>query len=323
MHTERTSRWTPRRIAGGVLRRSRAVLSRAQAGVATGWEWTALRLDASTPESLVFRLALLGLSRRSLVGSGPAVSLTSYGARIADVHLTIESIARGSLKPSALFLWLDDPDVVSNPPRPLRRLIRRGLSLRLCTDYGPHKKYYPYLLLDPVPGGPLVTADDDVLYPPRWLAGLADARATAPDLIHCYRARRVTFDGDRFAPYLDWPRSHNSAASPLNFSTGVSGAIYPPEFLQVLRELGDAFLATCPRADDVWLHRTAVEFGFDVHQILDADEHEHFPVIPGSQELTLMTPNVLKGENDRQIEATYTPANIARLRAVAVSLGEV
>lgn len=323
MHTEHSSRWTPRRVAGGIRRRLRAGGAALTARVRAGRERLRPLLDSSTPESAVLRLAARARLGRPLLGSGPAVSLTSHGTRVGKVHLTIESIAAGTVRPRAIHLWLDEPAVVRNPPPALRRLIRRGLSIGLSDNYGPHTKYYPYLLIEPLPAGPLVTADDDILYPREWLAGLLDAHRAAPALIHCYRARRVVLAGEGFAPYLEWPRSHSMAASPLNFLTGVSGVIYPPEFLRELRAQGDAFRALCPRADDVWLHRCAVEFGFDVHQMVSAAEHEHFPMIPGSQELTLMAANVVGGQNDAQIAATYTRENIATLRAAAEAAGEL
>ncbi|WP_306893047.1 hypothetical protein [Agromyces albus] len=119
------------------------------------------------------------------------MSLTTHGDRVRRVHLTIETIGRGTVKPSEIFLWLDEPEVVARPPRTIKRLQRRGLSLRLSKNFGPHTKYYPYLLAHDSFDRPLVTADDDMLYPFTWLAGLADASKVHPDEVLCYRARRV------------------------------------------------------------------------------------------------------------------------------------
>lgn len=321
MNTERSSRWTPRRVAAGLARRARAAITAARRRVDEAWTDARPFLNASTPESTTLRLGIRAFLRRPLLGSGPTVSLTSHGDRVAKVHLAIESIASGSLRPRAIHLWLDDPQIMRDPPRALRRLVKRGLSLGLSQNYGPHTKYYPYLLLDPLPAGPLVTADDDILYPHTWLEGLEAAHRGDTSVIHCYRARRVVFDGEQLAPYLEWPRSHSMQASPLNFLTGVSGVIYPAEFLRRVKAEGDVFMGMCPRADDVWLHRCAVEFGFDVHQVLSAEEHEHWPMIPGSQEQTLMAANVLGGENDRQIRATYSEENLATMRSLARAEG--
>ena len=54
---------------------------------------------------------------------------------------------------------------IESRPESLRRLERRGLEVRLTQNYGPHTKYYPSLADAIADGLPLVTADDDILYP--------------------------------------------------------------------------------------------------------------------------------------------------------------
>lgn len=185
-------------------------------------------------------------SVESVVGTGAAnVSLTSYGKRIATVWQTIETIGAGIVKPRRLILWLDDREACLHPPAPLERLQARGLEIRHCRDYGPHKKYFPYVneVLPDEPDRTLVTADDDVYYPPTWLAELLVAHR--PGEVTAFRAR-VRSDG----PYRTWPMCTTTEASETVFATGVSGVAYPPELLGVLRDRGDAFAHVCPRADD-------------------------------------------------------------------------
>ena len=106
---------------------------------------------------------------------GPVVSLTTHGDRVATVHLTIESIGRGELRPSRIILWLDEAATFSNLPPALRRLQKRGLEVKLCKNYGPHTKYYPYVESEKAMTQPMVTADDDILYLPFWLKKLVEA----------------------------------------------------------------------------------------------------------------------------------------------------
>jgi len=108
--------------------------------------------------------------------------------RIDSVFLTIESIGRGELLPARIILWVDDPKVFASLPSSLRRLERRGLEVKLADNYGPHTKYYPYLTSEADIRHPLVTADDDILYPRGWLKGLAAAYALNDQVINCYRA---------------------------------------------------------------------------------------------------------------------------------------
>jgi hypothetical protein len=254
-------------------------------------------------------------SRRSILGDGPLVSLTSHGPRVALAYLTIESIGAGLVRPSRIVLWLNDETVVRRPPAALRRLRRRGLEIRLATNHGPHTKYFPALPVAAASGRPLVTADDDMLYPPEWLAELVSSYVNRPDAISTWRARTVMFDGDELAPYLSWPLANGMEPTPLNFITGVSGVLYPPRFVAALLEAGEAFAEHAPKADDVWLHFLAVREGVPIRQI--APVGVDFPTVPDSQAVALQVANVVGGLNDRQIAATYTPEVVEVLRRAA------
>lgn len=200
-----------------------------------------------------------------IVGDGAAnVSLTSYGKRISTVWQTIETIGAGTVKPHRLILWLDDDDAFANPPAPLKRLQARGLEIRHCHDYGPHKKYFPYVneIWPDEPERTLVTADDDVYYPSTWLAELLDAHR--PDEVTAFRAR-IRSDG----PYCSWPMCSTTDADETILATGVSGVAYPPELLCTLRARGDEFTTVCPFADDYWLHYAAVATGTPIRQVRD------------------------------------------------------
>jgi hypothetical protein len=215
------------------------------------------------------RFHLTSLGHRNLLvkdpvvaPGGPVVSLTTHGHRLKTVYLTLESIGAGTLLPSRLILWVDSRADYLNLPSSLRRLEARGLEVSLTENFGPHTKYYPYLLANQSFAEPLVTADDDVLYTRSWLASLYRAYRQNPALIHCHRAHRIRLIAGSLAPYAEWQRCRSTEPSHSSFATGVSGCIYPPEFLRRLRTAGAAFLDLCPRADDLWLHVNALRAGF-------------------------------------------------------------
>jgi hypothetical protein len=202
-------------------------------------------------------------SEAPVVGAAAVnVSLTSYGKRISTAWKTIETIGAGIVKPGRLMLWLEDESVVNDPPAPLRRLRARGLEIRHCRDYGPHKKYFPYVteVLAEQPSRTMITADDDVFYPRTWLAELLAAHR--PDQVTAFRAR-IRTDG----PYRTWPMCATTEPSDRVFATGVSGVAYPPGLLHVLHAKGDEFMQICPRADDFWLHYAAIATGRSIRQV--------------------------------------------------------
>ncbi len=244
---------------------------------------------------------------------GPVVSVTTYGARLNSVHLALESIAAGSRLPSRLILWVDEVHAIENPSAGLQRLMKRGLELRLSENFGPHTKYYPYLLAEEEFERPLITADDDLLYSRWWLEGLMLSFAEYPDAVSCYRAHVVAVEDHHVAPYRSWPACLSTKPSYAHFGTGVSGCLYPPRLLLALKQAGSAFMQLCPKADDVWLHANALRAGLKTRQVLDRGLR--FPFVPGTQDSGLYHTNVLQARNDEQIARTYTAVDLALLES--------
>jgi hypothetical protein len=267
------------------------------------------------------RLVALWLAnryRRSLVIdiSGPVVSLTTFGNRADRAYLAIESIAAGLLKPSRLILWIDEPTLLNNPPETLQRLRRRGLEILECYDYGPHKKYYPYVQSQQIFDRSLVTADDDVLYPNYWLKTLVAASEQYPDSINCYIAHVMSLDKGTIRNYRQWKPCDSTRTDALNVAIGMGGAIYPAPFLIVLKQAGSHFESCCPRGDDLWLHAQALRSGYTTRQIFSKLPYLSFQTIPGMGNAALSHENVTHGHgNDIQIKATYTEEDFRLLQS--------
>jgi hypothetical protein len=206
---------------------------------------------------------------------------------------------------------VDEKNVLQNLPRSLRRLEERGLEIKLTANYGPHKKYYSYLESTETIDVPLVTADDDMIYPRSWLSGLKQSFTQNSGVVSCYRAHVMKIVDGQIAPYLSWSPCRSVEPSFLNFSTGVSGSIYPPAFLRKLKAAGREFTQHCPKADDVWLHVNAVRSGFAIKQI--GAQPLNFPSVPDTQEEGLYLSNAYLSQNDIQIRNTYNSKDIGVL----------
>jgi hypothetical protein len=251
--------------------------------------------------------------------TGPVVSLTTYGKRIGTVFLAIESIGRGRVLPSRLILWVDESSILDKVPMTIWRLKQRGLEVKICQNYGPHKKYYPYVKSHDSFDAPLVTADDDILYPSYWLEQLVDAFQEAPANVNCFRARVVQLSDEGVAGFSEWKRCKSTKAHFRHHAIGDSGVIYPPALLTLLKQSGSYFENCCPKADDIWLHVQALRGGFKVRQIHSTGAC--FRGIPNSQTIGLYKEN-LAGGNDRQIKATYTADDIRLLLNECIILKE-
>ena len=257
------------------------------------------------------------LTGRSVIANGgPVVSLTTYGGRSRAAYFAIESIANGDIRPSWMILWIDDEMLFNNLPATIRRLEKRGLEVRLSKKYGPHTKYYPFIDSQNVFTTPLVTADDDILYPSYWLKRLVEANQGHPDNVNCYWAHVMNTEDDGIGKYANYEACSSTLPSVRNIALGVMGVIYPPRFLQILKDAGTAFTECCPKADDLWLHVQALRHGYRVRQVQSKLPYFSFQGVPGSQRTALSYENVTYGDgNDRQVKATYSEADIRLLKS--------
>lgn len=243
--------------------------------------------------------------------TGPVVSLTSYGSRVNSVYLAIESMGLGDTLPSQIILWLDEQSVFANPPLTLQRLKSRGLEIKKCENFGPHKKYYCFVESESTFSAPLVTADDDVIYPKDWLKKLVSAFSEESAVINCHRARTIPISNSAISPYITWPLCSTTQPSFRNMAIGLSGVIYPPKFLSQLKEAGRGFIHCTPKADDIWLHVIAIRNGWKIRQLSDIPLETE--VVPETQDQGLFHENQFSGRNDVSISRTYLPSDIGIL----------
>lgn len=251
------------------------------------------------------------------------ISLTTHGKRLDVAYFAIESAARGTVK-APIVLWLDEADYYAEWPETLRRLVRRGLQVRMSDGgYGPHTKYWNQFraVHDPERGATnrVVTIDDDIVYPEWFLERLLFIANLRDDVVVAYRAHHMQFRGGELQPYAQWRPADTPRASYLHFATGVSGVCYPVSYINFVVGQGDAFQQSCPRADDIWLHACALRSGHPVRQVYA--KPCNFAVIPSAQIGGLVLGNALRGGNDAQIAQVYTEEDMRELRECAAAEG--
>ena len=264
-----------------------------------------------------YKFLLFGIRNRFtsstiLDPAGPTVSMTTYGQRLKDAHIAIETIAKGTVLPSRFMLYLDVEEDVLRPTEALKRLKKRGLEIHLAENLGPHTKIQWWIQNAPDFSRPHIVADDDIFYPKWWLKRILDASQQEPTSVMAYRAHRIVLADDKkgLTPYESWPPGIKGP-SHLNFATCVSGVLFPPNFLEIMRKAGDGFRETCPRNDDLWLTFQSIEHGVGIGLVTDTCLH--FDLLPGSQEVALHSTNVFEQQNDVQIRQTFLPSTYATL----------
>ena len=239
------------------------------------------------------------------------ISLTTHGARLRTVFYTLESLMKQDVV-CPVVVWLDADDFHARWPRSLKRLVRRGVQVKLSDGtYGPHTKYWNQFRLVAGTAVRVITVDDDMIYP-SWLTNRL-LEITPDRQVVAFRAHRVVVKRQgSIAPYAKWKPVLSTAPSLTNFATGVSGVLYPASFIDFVVAHGGDFMQCAPCADDVWLHVMAVRSNHPIRQV--GVRPRNFACIPSAQLSALVVGN-LGGGNDAQIAATYTAEDIARLLA--------
>ncbi len=225
------------------------------------------------------------------------VSLTSHAPRFRFLSQTVRNLLVQSIRPDCLILWVDARLVPELPPD-LLRLTDFGLVIRGTRDVGPFTKLIP--ALQAYPDAFIVTADDDVCYPRRWLEHLTSAWSGNNNEICFLRGHVIRSHPDGSPlPYRAWHlEGARSGVDSAYFPTGVGGVLYPPGSLaeDVLDEA--AFLELCPQADDVWFYWMAKMAGSTHRAVGKASAVVTWP---RSQDKGLLQTNLYADGNDRQI----------------------
>lgn len=243
------------------------------------------------------------------------VSLTTYGKRLNDVYLTIESIMRGTMKPNKIILWLEESLVKDKLPEVLKRQMKRGLEIKYTKDILSYKKIIPTLRL--LPSSIIITIDDDVIYKFDMVERLFQSYEKEPKAIHANRVHAMTFSSDRkLQPYNNWNWGiETECLSQYNFATGVGGILYPPNSLNEEALNEQVFMKLCPYGDDIWLFAMGHLNGYNIKKVLTHDKNGYdYYENESVQDVGLNVKNTLNSNrNDVQIKAVFQKYNIYNL----------
>ncbi len=240
------------------------------------------------------------------VKSNLIVSLTTFPPRIDVVYLSIRSILNQTSRPQKVVLWLANdqfPLGEEGLPQTLLELKPLGLEIEFCEDIKAHKKYF--FSFQKYPNNPIVTIDDDILYPQNLLEILLETHKKQPNSVVANRVRFMEIENNEFKPYREWKINQlkNNQPSKRIFSTGAGGVLYQPHFFQESFFDIEGIKKTKCHNDDIWLK--AGQIANNVPVIFTNYYFKQFIEIPDSQSESLFSTNVFGADNDRQIKEIF------------------
>jgi hypothetical protein len=197
-----------------------------------------------------------------------------------------------------LILWIADCDYRALPSN-VHALTRSGLEIMTCADLRSYKKLIP--AMKRFPGHVIVSADDDTRYWPTWLEELVAEYSPGRNEVLCHRMHEIRLRQDGTPlPYREWRvESESLEPHPLNFATGVLGALYPPLIFPEEAFDERQFLTKCATADDIWFYWMARRKGAVVRKVHSTGTLRQWA---GGQETALWRLNVDRNQNDRLIQ---------------------
>lgn len=256
-------------------------------------------------ENFSFESKNIGITEDINYGHQLIVSLTTYGSRINDVYLTIESMLHQTIKPNKIILWLDYSFKNKKLPIVLQKQQERGLEIKFCEDIRSYTKLVP--TIEKYPNSIIVTIDDDMIYTYDFIENLVNAYEINPNKIYFYRGHKIVFDNNKnIKSYIDWVRQGAKDSSLLNVPTGVCGVLYPPNCFYEDVTKKEIFMKICPYADDIWFKTMSYLKGIECEKIeTGKDANEKFIYINTAVETSLSNINNIQGMNDVQIKQVF------------------
>lgn len=241
------------------------------------------------------------------------VSLTTFGERINQVYLPIESIMQGSMKPDKIILWLAKDEFEGKPlPITLQKQQNRGLEIAYCHDL----KQYNKLIhtLEKYPNSSIITIDDDALYEYDLLERLYTNHLLHKNTICACRMHRIRTDKyNNPLPYLQWNLCiDDDAVSPLNFPTGVGGVLYPPHCFSKEIFNSKVFMNICPKADDIWFYAMARIANVSSRWVKNDKPQGYYLPLPLTKDaLSLYNTSTIDNGNDIQFQKVIKQYHIS------------
>lgn len=242
-------------------------------------------------------------------GNRIIISLTTYGKRIHDVHLTIESLFRQTLMPNKIILWLAEDEFKDKElPIFLKKLMEKGLEIGYCKDLKSYKKIVP--TLKKYSNDLAITVDDDIIYSPDLIENLYNNHLKNKNAVICSRVHRYKIKNNQLLSYNNWEKECVNLRENI-FLTSGGGTLFPPESFDNEFFNEEQFLKLCPYADDVWINGMLLKNNTKIIQVEDSRKwSENNIVIEKTQDIGLFNINCGQNQNDIQIKRVFDEYNL-------------
>lgn len=253
------------------------------------------------------------------------VSLTSYGARIAELKYTLYSLVVQSVRPEKIIVNLafEDEKYLNEE---LTFFEKYGVEFSFCKNTRSYKKLLP--TLERFPNKCIVTTDDDMYYERNWLQGLYEEHLLYPNDVCGHLAYKIIHNNKNIKPYSEWIHNYKATCEDKSiFLIGCNGILYPSECFHkdILNE--NLYMTLAPFADDIWFYFMTILNGTLVRQVKNpirnlrfVNPYREYGIVSGS---TLTQQNVGENKNDIQFRNVFTHYGISEQKFIDYIDGKI
>lgn len=232
--------------------------------------------------------------------NGVLISLTSYPARMKNIHLVIRSLLKQTVAAEKIILYLGTDTKDSDISSKLKKLTKYNFEIRTgYEDIKPHKKYF--FAMKEFPEHTIITVDDDSIYDKNLVKDLTLCADKNKDCICARRVNLITKNKDgNLNPYSKWKWEYKQISTPSHnlIATGCGGILYPPHLLPDETFDLDAIKENCLNTDDIWLK--FMELKKDIKVVFSNNKAVHPLTLRNTQKSGLLQTNT-SGENRNDI----------------------
>lgn len=256
----------------------------------------------------------LPIQKPSETAAGVIISLTSYPARLPQLHIVIRSLLKQRVAPEKIILYLGTDTKEADIPLKLKKLTKHNFEIRTgYEDLKPHKKYF--FAMQEFPNHTIITVDDDLIYDRNLVGDLLNCAEKNPSCICARRVNLITKDENgNLNPYSKWKWEYRGLTGPSHalIATGCGGILYPSGLLPAETFDAAAIKEHCLNTDDIWLK--FMELKNDVKVVFSNNKVVHPLTLRHTQESGLLQTNTA-GENRNDINIKkmqeFTGINLA------------
>ena len=242
----------------------------------------------------------LPIQKPAKTADGVIISLTSYPARLPQLHIVIRSLLKQRVAPEKIILYLGTDTKEADIPLKLKKLTKHNFEIRTSyEDLKPHKKYF--FAMQEFPNHTIITVDDDLIYDRNLVKNLLECAKNNPGCVCARRVNLITKDENgNLNSYSKWKWEYRGLTEPSNslIATGCGGILYPPHILPPETFDTAAIKEHCLNTDDIWLK--FMELKNNIKVVFSNNKVVHPLTLRHTQESGLLQTNTA-GENRNDI----------------------